>query len=108
MTNDSLNSPWGLALAPASFGDFGGLLLVGNFGDGKIHGFDPVTGVSHSALQTASGDLTIPGLWALMFGNGGQGGDKNTLFFTAGIPGPGKVQDHGLFGSIQLLLTGAQ
>lgn len=38
------------------------------------------------------------GLWGLIFGNGGNGGDPNELFFTAGIPGPGEVEDHGLFG----------
>ena len=43
--NSPLNAPWGLALAPASFGELGGKLLVGNFGDGRINAFDPTTGV---------------------------------------------------------------
>src|SRR5436305_263353 len=34
-----LNAPWGVALAPRSFGHFGGDLLVGNFGDGHIDAF---------------------------------------------------------------------
>ena len=34
-----LNSPWGLAMAPEDFGRFGGCLLVGNFGDGKLNAF---------------------------------------------------------------------
>ena len=44
VTGGQLNSPWGLAIAPATFGAFGGDLLVGNFGDGRINAFDPNTG----------------------------------------------------------------
>jgi plastocyanin len=44
--------------------------------------------------------ISIPGLWGLLFGNGGNGGDVNTLYFTAGIPGADNIEDHGLFGSI--------
>jgi len=97
-----LNSPWGLVRAPANFGQLSGSLLVGNFGDGTIHGFDPVTGVPRGQMLIPSGrPLTIPGLWALIFGNGGSGGDPGVLYFTAGIPGPGEVEDHGLFGQIR-------
>jgi uncharacterized protein (TIGR03118 family) len=102
ISNGLLNSPWGLALAPGSFGPFGNDLLVGNFGDGTINAFDPLTGTSLGTLLDASDQpITIEGLWGLRFGNGGNGGDPNTLFFTAGIPGPGgEVEDNGLFGSI--------
>ena len=100
----TLNSPWGMALAPDEFGEFGGALLVGNFGDGRINAFDPVTGDFLGQLSDSSGNpITIHGLWGLRFGNGGNGGDPNTLYFAAGIPGPGAVEDHGLFGSISVL-----
>jgi uncharacterized protein (TIGR03118 family) len=98
----SLNSPWGLTLAPAYFGDFSSVLLVGNFGDGRINAFDPWTGDFLGTLQDQTGQpLSILGLWALQFGNNHNGGDADTLYFTAGIPGTGGVEDHGLFGSIQ-------
>ena len=96
-TGSLLNSPWGLAMAPATFGKFAGDLLVGNFGDGLINAYNPTTGALVGTLQNGSGaNLAIPGLWALTFGNGGSGGDKDTLYFTAG---PG-LQQHGLLGSI--------
>ena len=102
-----LNSPWGLALAPADFGRFSGDLLVGNFGDGRIHAFDPATltpdgefeavGLLHSA---GGKPIQIDGLWALQFGHGtsatSANGLTNTLFFTAG---PAE-EEHGLFGSL--------
>ena len=92
-----LNSPWGLAMAPATFGAFGGDLLVGNFGDGVINAFDPVKGTFLGALQDGNGNtIKIPGLWALLVGNGGNGGDKDTIYFTAGPGG----QKHGILGSI--------
>jgi uncharacterized protein (TIGR03118 family) len=103
ISGGQLNSPWGLAVAPAGFGEFGGDLLVGNFGDGKINAFDPATGDFHGTLSNSTGDpLVNLGLWGLRFGNGGNGGAMNALFFTAGIPGPdGEVEDHGLFGKIE-------
>jgi uncharacterized protein (TIGR03118 family) len=102
ISNGSLNSPWGLALAPAGFGPFGGDLLVGNFGDGAVNAFDPLTGALEGTLSDPDGNpITIQGLWGLRFGNGGNGGDPGTLYFAAGIPGPGgAVEDHGLFGSL--------
>ena len=98
-----LNSPWGMAIAPSTFGDFAGKLLVGNFGDGLIHAFDPSTGVLAGTLNDTTGKpIAILGLWSLLFGNGGRGGDPQTLYFTAGIPGPdAELESHGLFGSIQ-------
>jgi uncharacterized protein (TIGR03118 family) len=95
-----LASPWGLAMAPPSFGRFGGDLLVGNFAYNysSINAFDPVTGKFLGTLTDASGKPILnPGLWALTFGNGGNGGNPNTLYFTAGING----EKDGLFGSIQ-------
>jgi uncharacterized protein (TIGR03118 family) len=93
-----LNSPWGIALAPATFGQFAGDLIVGNFGDGLMNAFDPNTGKFIGTIQDQTGkNIVIPGLWALLFGNGASGGDANTMYFTAG---PGN-QKHGLLGSIQ-------
>lgn len=101
ISQGNLNSPWGVAIAPAGFGDFAGDLLVGNFGDGKINAYDS-TGKFVAALQDTKGTtIAITGLWALMVGNGGSGGDKNAVYFTAGIAGSGNREDHGLFGSIQ-------
>ena len=103
ISNGSLNSPWGLALATANFGAFSNNLLVGNFGDGLINAFDPTTGAFLGSLEDSNGDpISIQGLWGLKFGNGGVGFDPNTLYFTAGIPGDGQVEDHGLFGSISV------
>jgi len=101
ISNGPLNSPWGMAIAPTGFGSFGNDLLVGNFGDGTINAFDPSTGNFLGQLDGANGmPLVNLGLWDLTFGNGGSGGSKSDLFFTAGIPGDGMVEDHGLFGSI--------
>ena len=92
-----LNAPWGMAIAPASFGAFGGALLVGNFADGKINAFDANSGAPLGTLQDANGNaLVFPGLWALIFGNGGNGGDRNTLYITAGVGG----LQHGLLSAI--------
>ncbi len=95
-----LASPWGVTLAPPTFGQFGGDLLVGNFAFNysSINAFDPVTGRFVGTLTDAKGDPILnPGLWTLTFGNGGLGGNPNTLYFTAGING----EKDGLFGSIQ-------
>jgi len=86
VTQGPLNSPWGVALAPASFGPAGGDLLVGNFGDGLINAFDPTTGVLIGTLADLGGvNLHNDGLWALTFGNGGNGGSPGSLYLTAGL-----------------------
>ncbi|MBZ5585153.1 MAG: TIGR03118 family protein [Acidobacteriia bacterium] len=97
VTGGALNSPWGLALAPSGFGDVGGDLLVGNFGDGMIHAYNLTSGALVETLQDPSGNpLSIDGLWSLQFGNGAAAGPTGTLFFTAG---PNDESD-GLFGRI--------
>ncbi len=107
VVSGGVNAPWGMALAPEGFGDFGGALLVGNFGlgDGQINAFDPNTGQFLGYVTDANGvPLAIEGLWALAFGNGGSGGDPNTLYFTAGLnrAGPGSFgAADGLLGAIQ-------
>ncbi len=103
ISQGGLNSPWGLALAPSYFGAFSNALLVGNFGDGTINAYDSCNGQYLGTLADPNGNaVSIPGLWGLAFGNGRNGGDANTLYFTAGIPGTGAIQDHGLFGSLQV------
>jgi len=100
INNGALNAPWGVTIAPASFGIFGGALLIGNFGEGNpsIHAFNPTTGAFLGTIQDESGNgIVIDELWALTFGNGGAGGDVNTLYFTAGIG----EEEHGLFGKLQ-------
>ena len=101
ISNGPLNSPWGLAVAPALFGSFSNDLLVGNFGDGMINAFNPATGAFLGDLTDASGNpIQIEGLWGLAFGNGANAGPTSTLFFTAGIGNGEPVESHGLFGDI--------
>ena len=108
ITDGVLNSPWGLAIGPSAFGAFSNDLLVGNFGDGRINAFDPANGTFLGTLEDPNGNpITIEGLWGLRVGNGGNGGDPNTLYFAAGIPGGGEIEDHGLFGSITVPEPGA-
>jgi uncharacterized protein (TIGR03118 family) len=94
-----LASPWGMAIAPAGFGSFGGDLLVGNFafGDSEIDAFDATTGMFEGTIPISPGAGQTPGgLWDLMFGGGGPTGDPMTLYFTDGID----AETHGLFGAI--------
>jgi uncharacterized protein (TIGR03118 family) len=101
-----LNSPFGVAIAPAGWGPFGGALIVGNFGDGTVNAFDAKTGTLLGTLQNTSGaSIQLAGLWALLFGNGGRGGDVNTLYFVAGNPTPppgagAAIAPRGILGSI--------
>lgn len=96
ISRGDLNSPWGLVLAPSTFGGFAGDLLVGNFGDGAIHAYDPVHGTEAGTLTNTDGNpIAIDGLWGLRFGNG-TFGDPGALVFTAGIADEG----HGLLGEI--------
>ncbi|HYU99214.1 MAG TPA: TIGR03118 family protein, partial [Pyrinomonadaceae bacterium] len=99
INNGALNSPWGCVLAPASFGIFGGALLIGNFGEGNpsIHAYNPTTGAFLGTLQDESGNgIVIDELWALQVGNGGAGGNVNTVYFAAGTA----EEEHGLFGAL--------
>lgn len=97
VSHGKLNSPWGMAVAPNNFGDFGGDLLVGNFGDGKINAYDSNTGAFRGTLSSSAGHpLVTEGLWGLAFGNGTTAGDTNTLYFTAGPDD----ESHGLIGKI--------
>ena len=97
-----LASPWGVALAPMSFGKFGGDLLVGNFSFANgvsdvINAFNPTTMAFEGSIDVNVGAGNMPGgLWSLVFGGSGMDGNPDTLFFTDGING----EKGGLFGSI--------
>jgi uncharacterized protein (TIGR03118 family) len=96
-TGGPLDAPWGIIVAPSSFGNFGDDLLVGNFGNGEINAFNPITGAFEGTLDGINGlPLVNDNLWALDFRTVGANIDPNALYFTAGI------DDHrdGLFGSI--------
>lgn len=101
--NARLSAPWGLVLAPANFGAFSNKLLVGDFGSSgsdaaSVFAFDPATGAyAGEMVDEGGGALKIDRLWSLVFGNGVNGGDSNTLYFTAGI----FSEAHGLFGSLK-------
>jgi uncharacterized protein (TIGR03118 family) len=95
----ALNAPWGVAMAPADFGSNANMLLVGNFGDGKINVYDPASGAARGTLNGADGmPLVVDGLWGIAFGNGLNSQPTNTLFFAAGP----KDEAHGQYGRIDL------
>jgi uncharacterized protein (TIGR03118 family) len=101
ITNNALASPWGVAIAPMSFGKFGGDLLVGNFSfvsgvADVINAFNPVTDQLVGSFDVNVGSNTPGGLWSIVFGGSMSDGNPNTLFFTDGING----EKDGLFGSI--------
>src|SRR4029077_18461950 len=103
----ALNAPWGLALAPDGFGRYGGDLLVGNFGDGRINAYRHSGDGRWSfdgALRGENGKpIVLNGLWALAFGHGGATGAPDRLFFSSGPHawrGPTEFGLHGLLGSI--------
>jgi uncharacterized protein (TIGR03118 family) len=98
--NGPLNAPWGTAIAPANWGKFGGDLLVGNFGDGRISVYTERSNGKWAYLASlrngAAQPLQIDGLWALQWGNGSAAGPADTLYFTAGP----NAEKAGLLGSI--------
>ncbi len=102
-SNGALNSPWGMAVAPIRFGKFSHALLVGNFGDGRINGYDLLTGKLLGNLTHADGsDVVIEGLWAISFERDELFEHESDfraqrLYFTAG---PNEESD-GLFGFLR-------
>jgi uncharacterized protein (TIGR03118 family) len=100
ITGGALNAPWGMTLAPAGFGEFGGELLVGNFGDGRLHAYRITASGPyqfHAPLRLTNGEpIVIDGLWGIGFGNGAAAGPVTSLFFAAGPDD----EEHGLFGVI--------
>lgn len=97
-SNGNLNSPWGMALAPDGFGLGHNMILIGNFGDGKINIYDS-NGSYQGQLKDGNTVIAIDGLWEIIFPkNNIPAGDQNQLFFAAG---PDDEQ-HGLFGYIKM------
>jgi len=96
----TLNAPWGVALAPAGFGSFGGSLLVGNFGDGHINAYEPVFGFSLGPIRDKYfRPIHIDGLWGIAFGNGLSNQPVNALFFASGPDD----EEHGLYGRLDAI-----
>jgi uncharacterized protein (TIGR03118 family) len=98
--NGPLNAPWGIVISPPTFGIFGSDLLVGNFGEGggSISAFNATTGAFIGTLQNEAGEpIEIDELWALVTGNGGNGGNPNTIYFSAGTA----EEQHGLLGKLE-------
>ena len=94
----TLNSPWGIAQAPAGFSQGQNAILIGNFGDGRINVYD-TSGTYKGQLQDQGVPISINGLWAIVFPqNNIPSGDQNQLFFTAGP----QEENHGLFGYLKL------
>jgi uncharacterized protein (TIGR03118 family) len=106
-----LNSPFGMTVAPAGFGpggEFGGALLVGNFGDSHVSAFDLHTGALLGQLSDAQGHPLVlngglasssdKGLWGIGFGNGRGGTDPNALYFATGI----NDEADGVFGKVMM------
>jgi uncharacterized protein (TIGR03118 family) len=98
----SLNAPWGIAQAPASFGSMSGAILIGNFGDGTINTFNASSGQSMGPLKGSSGSAIVePGVWGIAFGNDLSNQPSNTLFFAAGP----NDEANGVYGRIDLSTT---
>jgi uncharacterized protein (TIGR03118 family) len=99
ITRGHLDAPWGLAMAPDKFGKFSGDLLVGNFGNGRIHAYDAATGRFKGTVKDVhQKPIVIDGLWGLMVGNGTSAG-TNAVLFSAGIDD----EQHGLYGTISFV-----
>jgi uncharacterized protein (TIGR03118 family) len=97
VSRGKLDSPWAVTLAPTTFGAFGGDILVGNFGNGRINAYDPTTGTFQGELSgQGGGPIAIDGLWGLRFAPATPGATPNTLFFTAGL----NHEADGLFGTL--------
>jgi uncharacterized protein (TIGR03118 family) len=96
-TGGDLDAPWGIAMPPDGFGAGSNVLLVGNFGDGRINVVDS-SGAVTAQLEDASGSaLEVDGLWGITFGDGKDAGDAKVLYFAAGPD----AEQHGLFGRVQ-------
>ena len=96
ISRGALNSPWGMVIAPKNWGPFGGDLLVGNFGNGRINAYSASTGAAKGTLHNTSGKtIVLPGLWGLLFGNGTSAA-RNALMFSSGPGG----EAHGRWGTI--------
>ncbi len=100
LANSDLRDPWGLAIAPANFGPFSGMMLVANFGDGTIPAFDLKTGKFVDFVRDANGEpIVVDGIWGITFGNGVALGDANALYYAAGP----NIEQDGAFGTIRFI-----
>jgi uncharacterized protein (TIGR03118 family) len=94
VTGGNLNAPWGVAIAPAGFGIYGGDLLIGNFGDGLITAYNPTSYAYLGTLADGTGKaIAYPGLWDIFISTS-TAALPNSIYFTAGIA----QETHGLFG----------
>jgi uncharacterized protein (TIGR03118 family) len=91
-----IDAPWGIAVAPSTFGKHADQLLVGNFGSGTIMAFDERGHFKGLLKNSSDKPIVNEGLWTLTFGSGGRAGVPETLYFTAGPDD----EKHGLVGSI--------
>ena len=99
-TGGTLNAPWGMAIAPANFGDFSTRLLGGNFGDGTISAYDLTSATFQGQLQNPGGEvIAIDGLWGIAFGNNLSSQPTTTLFFAAGP----NEEENGVYGRIDVV-----
>lgn len=97
LQNGNFNQPWGIALAPANFGTYSNMILIGNTGSGLIGAYKIANGSFQGFLQNGGENVVIPGLWGLAFGDGStESGPTNVLYFNAG----GESQTTGVFGAI--------
>lgn len=103
VTGGNLNAPWGVAIAPANFGIYGGDLLIGNFGDGLITAYNPTTYAYLGTVADGTGKaIAYPGLWDIFISTA-TAAIPNSIYFTAGTSG----ETHGLFGVIVNSTTAA-
>ena len=97
-----MNAPWGVVWTPRDFSTFSNSILVGNFRNGWIASFNGFTHKFEGFVRNPDNSLVfIDGLWSLTFGNNGNAGSSDTLFFTAGLNG----EQDGLFGTLTPVAT---
>jgi uncharacterized protein (TIGR03118 family) len=100
-TGGPLSAPWGIVLAPSSFGPFSNDLLIGNFGNGEILAYDATTDLFLGTINGPNGQpLVNDFLWALETRANVNGFDPNAVYFSAGI----NNQADGLFGRIDAIV----
>lgn len=98
VSQGKLNSPWGIEKAPQGFGQGKNVILIGNFGDGRINVYEEKEGHFLRHLESYGMPVTIEGLWAITFPDNRVPGDNpNKLYFTAGP----NEESHGIFGYLK-------
>jgi uncharacterized protein (TIGR03118 family) len=97
-TGGNLNAPWGMVLTPSTFGPLGNDYWIGNFGDGMVNVFDTAGNAVGQPVDQQGKPLKVDGLWALVFGNGSNGANTTSLYFTAGP----NMESEGIFGEFNV------